>query len=61
MTKPQKIEGTNSYEYKGFKICRYLGGARQTTTKWSVDSTQGKEIVADYNTLWAAKDYIDQH
>ena len=51
MTKPQKIEGTNSYEYKGFKICRYLGGARQTTTKWSVDSTQGKEIVADYNTL----------
>ena len=58
MNKPVRIEGTKDYSYKGCILGKYesaKGGVR-----WMVEK-DGREVIVDYRSLMAVKDYVDQH
>lgn len=49
----------NERDYKGYTLSQYYkNGTKQKY--WSIE-LDGAEVAFDKSTLWAAKDWVDQH
>jgi hypothetical protein len=51
------MQKMTEYQYRGFLICSYLKNGRNT--KYWLVVLNGKEVAADYSTLYGAKNWVD--